>query len=544
MRRVVVIVAVLGACVALAATAAAKVLRVGSFHGVTGQYPTIQAALKAARPGDWILIGPGDYKTSHISTPKGASQFPAAVLITTPRLHIRGMNRKTVIIDGTKPGSAVCSRKSSAQNFGLVGSARSSTNPYAVKAAGGASGVNGLMVWKAPDVSIENLTACNFLGGARAAGNEIWWNGGAESGKVGGHGFTGQYLTATSTYLKNQSAAGEFSAAQYGVFSSNWNGGTWNQIYASNFNDSGFYIGACRQVCNQTVNHAWAEFSALGYSGSNSGGRMLIENSQFDNNEDGFDTNSQNGDNPAPQNGACPAGVSPPVKGAHSCWVFIHNNVHDNNNPNVPAAGTAAAGPVGTGMSVSGGRNDTIMDNRFSNNNAWGVILVPFLDSGKPCDGGVFGGSFGPTSCLWDDYGDALVGNTFSHNGSYGHPTNGDFAQVNLLTDPGSNCYSANHAAGGGAVSPASAAAMQAAMPTCTTTSTPPGSSDSRFLGEVLCDSQVQVVPGTPASCPSGPYPRVSKIVMHPLPKSLKSMPNPCAGVPANPWCSKRRGGG
>jgi hypothetical protein len=297
-------------------------------------------------------------------------------------------------------------------------------------------------------------------------------------------------------------------------------------------------------VCDQTVNHAWAEFNALGYSGSNSGGRMLIENSQFDNNEDGFDTNSQNGDNPAPQNGACPAGVAPPVKGAHSCWVFIHNNVHDNNNPNVPAAGTAAAGPVGTGMSVSGGRNDTIMDNRFANNNAWGVILVPFLDSGKPCDGGVFGGAFGPQSCLWDDYGDALIGNTFSHNGSYGHPSNGDFAQVSLLTDPGSNCYSANHDAGGGAVQPASAAAMQSSMPKCTTTSTPAGSSDSRFLGEVLCDSQVQVVPGTPASCPSGPYPRVSKIIMHPLPKSLKSMPDPCAGVPANPWCSRRRGGG
>ena len=81
---------------------------------------------------------------------------------------------------------------------------------------------------------------------------------------------------------------------------------------------------------------------------------MLIENSEFDNNEDGFDTNSQNADEPAPQNGACPAGVTPPVKGAPTCWVFFHNYVHDNNNPNVPAAGSAAQGPVGTGMSVSG----------------------------------------------------------------------------------------------------------------------------------------------------------------------------------------------
>ena len=449
MRRVVVVVAVVTASCALAASAVAKVLRVGSFHGIKGQFTSIQAAVDAAKPGDWILIGPGDYKTTHIRTPRGASKFPAAVLITTPRLHIRGMNRRTVIVDGTRPGSAVCSNKGSAQNFGLRGGASSSASPYAPAPSTAPSGVNGLMVFKAADVSIENLTACNFLGGSRDAGNGVWWNGGADSGKVGGHGFTGQYLTTTSTYLKNQSASGEASAAQYGVFSSNWSGGTWNEIYASNFNDSGFYIGACRQICDQTVNHAWAEFSALGYSGSNSGGRLLIENSEFDNNEDGFDTNSQNGDDPAPQNGACPPGVSPPVKGAHSCWVFIHNNVHDNNNPNVPAAGSAAAGPVGTGMSISGGRNDTVMDNRFADNNAWGIILVPGLDSGKPCFGGTYGGVLGATSCLWDDYGNALVGNTFVHNGSYGHPSNGDFAEVNFQTDPGSNCYSGNHEAGG-----------------------------------------------------------------------------------------------
>ncbi|HEY2318254.1 MAG TPA: hypothetical protein VGH67_08150 [Solirubrobacteraceae bacterium] len=324
----------------MAASAVGKVLRVGSYHGIKGQFSSIQAAVDAARPGDWILVGPGDYKTSHISVPRGAPTFPAAVLITKRNLHIRGMNRRTVIVDGTRPGSPVCSSQGSAQNFGLRGSASSDSNPYAGyatgAAAGVASGVNGLMVWKAANVSIENLTACNFLGGSRDAGNEIWWNGGADSGKVGGHGFTGQYLTTTSTYLKSQATGGEATAAQYGVFSCNWSGGTWNEIYASNFNDSGFYIGACRQVCDQTVDHAWAEFNALGYSGSNSGGRLLVENSQFDDNEDGFDTNSQNGDDPAPQNGACPHGVAPPVKGAHSCWVFIHNNVHDTTTPTCP----------------------------------------------------------------------------------------------------------------------------------------------------------------------------------------------------------------
>jgi hypothetical protein len=38
--------------------ATAKVLRVGTYKGIRGQYTTIQAAADAARRGDWILIGP------------------------------------------------------------------------------------------------------------------------------------------------------------------------------------------------------------------------------------------------------------------------------------------------------------------------------------------------------------------------------------------------------------------------------------------------------------------------------------------------------
>jgi hypothetical protein len=512
---------------AVAGGASARVLRVGTYHGVKGQYRTIQAAVKAAHAGDWILIGPGDYKTSPsaISAPRGHAEFPTGVLITKARLHIRGMNRNSVIVDGTKPGSATCSRATKAQNFGA--SVRGSKP----------SGVNGLMVYKAPDVSIENLTACNFLGGSQHAGNEIWWNGGADTGKVGGYGFFGAYLSTTSSYLKSQSAAGEFSAAQYGVFSSNWSGGTWDHIYASNFNDSGFYIGACQQVCNQTMNHAHAQYNALGYSGTNSGGRLLIENSEFDNNEDGFDTNSQNADEPAPQNGSCPAGVKPPLAGAPTCWVFFNNYVHDNNNPNVPAAGSAAQGPVGTGMSVSGARNDTIMGNTFTHNNAWGVILVPYPDSGGPCHGGTVGG-LGPGSCLFDQWGDHIINNRFGSNGGYGHPSNGDFQKVNLQSGNPGECYSGNTELGGGPLMPATTAAAQTANADCANATAPAGSTDPAFLSEVLCDAQVSLTSGPPV-CPSGAYPRVTKIVMHALPKQ-PTMKQPCQGVPGNPWCSRR----
>ena len=496
-----------------------KVLLVGTYHGIRGQYTSIQAAVDAAKPGDWILVGPGDYKTSSSEAPAGAPEFPAGVLITKPGLWLRGMNRNTVVVDGTKPGSPECSNKPADQNFGPI-------------VNGGAEGLNGVMVWKANNVWVQNLTVCNFLAGKGDSGNEVWWNGGANSGVVGGWGYGGDYLNTTSTFY-----GGESTAAQYGIFSSDWSGGTWDQTYASNFNDSGYYIGACQQVCNQVVNHAWAEYNALGYSGSNSGGQLVIENSQFDNNEDGFDTNSQNGDNPPPQDGSCPGNAISPITHTNSCWVFMHNYVHDNNNPNVPSAGSAAAGPVGTGMSLSGARNDTIMDNLFARNGAWGTILVPYPDSGQPCTGG----TLTPAACLYDEFGDAVINNSYEDNGSFGNPTNGDIAAANLEPNP-TDCYSGNTEVGGGQVT-TSLPLLEMLHPTCNGQTTLPDL-NAVFIDQVACDSQsvnIGPISGGTLCLPGTTYPRQTAVVMHPLPQGLPSMPNPCAGVPVNAWCPAKR---
>ena len=154
---------------------------------------------------------------------------------------------------------------------------------------------------------------------------------------------------------------------------------SWTNTYASNFNDSGMYVGACLQVCNITIDHAWMEYNALGYSGTNSGGAIVIKNSEFDNNEDGLDTNTQiGGDPPAPQNGACPNNGDQPdhahalVLGASSTTTCTTTTT-----PTFPRQGSASAGPVGTGMTLSGGRNDTVMDNTFANNGAWGILVRP-----------------------------------------------------------------------------------------------------------------------------------------------------------------------
>jgi hypothetical protein len=157
-----------------------NVLRVGSWNGVAGTYTSIQAAVNAAQPGDWILVGPGDY---HEQGVPGAAQS-AGVLIQTANLHLRGMNRNQVIVDGTKATAPhPCDATPSSQD---------------TSAAGGRNGVD---VYKVDGVSIDNLLVCNFLSSSGGGnGNEIWWNGGDASGKIGMGALSGSYLTASSSY--------------------------------------------------------------------------------------------------------------------------------------------------------------------------------------------------------------------------------------------------------------------------------------------------------------------------------------------------------
>lgn len=498
-----------------------KVLLVGTFHGKAGAYHTIQSAVDAARPGDWILVGPGDYKETadengHLGNPDQGQM--GGVYISKSGITVRGMSRSKVIVDGTKAGSAPCSSKPSDQNYGALGK------------GGVPVGRNGILVWKANDVSVENLTVCNFLAGTGASGNQVWWNGGAESGKIGLKGYWGSYLTATSTFFSD-----EATAAEYGIFASNSAGpAAWNELYASNMNDSGTYVGACRQACDVTLDHMWMENNALGYSGTNSGGTIVIENSRFDENQDGLDTNTQVvGDPPAPQNGRCPHGQTSRITRTRSCWVVIHNYFHDNNNPDAPAAGSAAAGPVGTGMTVSGGRYDTVMDNTFSGNGAWGILFVPYAQEGKPslhqtCKGS--GGHEVPGfGCVLDPEGDALLHNTFRRNGYFGNPSNSDYGQITLFGHEPQNCFRGNRAPDGSA--PKNLAKVQK---TCGVTTKAGNSGGSLFL-QVLCDTGL-------GTCPKGThYPKpTGKVVLKPLPRALPTMPDPCRGVPANPWCPRK----
>ena len=105
-------------------SAGARVLRVGRFNGTPGNVQSIQSAVDTAQPGDWVLIGPGDYhpradySAAHHAP---ADESGAGVLVQTNGVHIRGMNRNHVVIDGTQPGSSPCSSNPQDQTYGPPG---------------------------------------------------------------------------------------------------------------------------------------------------------------------------------------------------------------------------------------------------------------------------------------------------------------------------------------------------------------------------------------------------------------------------------------
>lgn len=529
---------VCGAMLAIAPSALANVLLVGTFNGKPGGYTTIRQAVAASHPGDWILIGPGDYKESGVTNPVGGRGSGGAVLIEKAGLHIRGMNRNGVVLDGTKTGSPQCSSNAADQELGPLDT------------GGNHVGRNGIEVFKTVGVSVENLTACNFLTGSEGGGNQVWFNFGDGSGKQMTGAWRGAFLSATSTYYETNKPFGS-----YGIFVSNTAGpGIYTQVYANNMADSDFYIGACPD-CNTILDHAHAEDGALGYSGTNSGGHLTIQNSEFNNNKSGFVSNSQNNDDqPSPQDGKCPNGEIGPT-GTHNCWLFTKNAVHDNNNPNVPTTGVAGAGPVGSGVVLSGDRNNIVAGNTIYNNGAWGVLLVPYpaVEEEPPpdlsefnCGGGIKAQINGKTVCYYDDWGNEIANNKLSNNGYFCNPTgpehctgavrdasqNVDLAEIaNADAPPATgNCWHGNEDTAGVTSEPK---AIQTTRGTC---GGPDIGGEPALVGQVACDSQFFE---SLASCPTGPgvnYPRLTRVEMKPLPPQ-KTMANPCRGVPRNPWC-------
>jgi len=455
------------------------------YTSITAAVQRIQQLRPRPDRQHWILVWPGVYHEKEMDG--------AGVLITTANVHIRGMDRNLVIVDGSNGTAASpCPSDAALQDT---------------------SGREGIEVFKVDGTSIDNLTVCNYLDGPNGAGNQIWWNGGDGSGLIGMGTYSGSYLTATSTFFGGD----DQSMGQYGIFVSNAKGpGTVSYSYASNMADSSFYVGACPD-CNATLDHVHAQNSPLGYSGTNSGGHLTIQNSEWDGNMVGILPNSLNNDDaPPPQSGLCPDGMG-------SCTFIQDNHVHDNNNPNVPCSGITCEAPVGTGIEISGGSYDTITGNLVENQGAWGIATHDFPDTETPppisnCQGGVGQGD----TCLFIAMGNLVTNNQLANNGFFTNPTNGDLVNQSYSTPR--NCFSGNMDAAGLTSEPPMIETVDG--PPCDQ----PGVGSATAAGELACDAGLTPCP------PGSSYPTRSQVAMLPL-THQDPMPDPCADVPRNRWC-------
>lgn len=433
----------------------------GEIPANTHYYTTIQAAVDASKKGDWVLIEPGVYDEE--------------VLIERAQsgIHLRGMNRNSVIVDGQHKVTS--------------------------------EGANGIEAFKANDVSIENLTVRNF---DRATpdgenGNEVWWNGGDETGKIGARKWRGRYLTTYDDGL----------LGGYGLFTSNSIKGSLEDSYASGFDDSGLYIGACRD-CQARVFNVVMENNALGYSGSNSGGRLSIENSVFNNNSIGFVPNSENpSDPPPPQDGACNSGKNHKATPTFStteiarCTVFRNDVFANNNNINAPGNAATEAGGWGIGIELPGTYADLLEKNTISGNENVGLLGFEYPNPFPPQ----------PDTIDFALSGNRISENTFSSNGTNERGYSGDLTlQGGIFTQSVNNCVSGNSFAA--ATHPANIETTWGCQ-----NATTPNPENGFGAVEYLLLLQGESEARTPTP--------------QPVPPPQPTMPNPCQEVPYNPLC-------
>jgi hypothetical protein len=436
-----------------AASASARVLIVTQRYVSYSHYTSIQAAVNAAHPGDWILIDRGVYV--------------GPVTIRTPRLHLRGVNRNQVIVDGRH----------------RVG--------------------NGITIFSS-GVWVENLTVRNFDRRSRedaADGNEIWWEGaGLKGARIGIHGWWGQYLTAYDTGL----------LGGYGEYASHAVDGFFKHIYASGMNDSGVYVGGCRD-CRALVQDAVMERNALGWSSTNAGGHLIVEDSIFRDNSIGVAPDSEpDHDLPPPQDGACNSGSNrarlPTFTSTQiaRCTIFRQNLIEDNGNLSTPANSDILNAPWGEGVVLGGDYGDLIEDNTISGNPTFGVLVLERPDPFPPTSKTVYFQSSGN-----EISGNQMIGNA-TEPGTFDIGLEGGlFGKQSSVN----NCFSGNTFASS---SPANIEGTWG----CQNKTTPNGG--PALFNEILALIQQS------ASRHQRPQP---------APKPQQTMPRPCRGVPRNPLC-------
>lgn len=229
----------------------------------------------------------------------------------------------------------------------------------------------------ADNVIIENMTAHHY------AGNGFYW--------TSQTGYRGSYLTA-------------YDNGDYGIYAFGSTRGEFDRSYASGSPDSGFYIGQC-YPCDAIINQVMSEWNGLGYSGTNAGGNLVIENSEWRLNSAGIVPNTLDSEKGPPERGT----------------TVINNDVHDNGNEKAPYNLWSHI-PLGDGILVPGGDLNYIANNRVRNNSEYGILVVGNLDRN-----------------FWLASGNVVTGNTVTGSG---------VADLGLAAPSGANnCFADNKAA-------------------------------------------------------------------------------------------------
>ncbi|MEZ5218470.1 MAG: right-handed parallel beta-helix repeat-containing protein [Ilumatobacteraceae bacterium] len=417
----------------------------------TAAPPTTEAATPA---GSGAIRVPEDQPTIQAAVDAAAEgdliliapgTYHEAVNVTTNNLTIRGLDRNEVVLDG---------------QFEMETGSRDR----------GASGV-----------AVENMTAMNY------SKNGFFW--------TGVDGYRGSYLTAYRT-------------GDYGIYVFDSINGLLEHSYGGGSPDAGIYIGEC-YPCNAVVDDVTSEHNGLGYSGTNSGGNLVIVNSVFRNNRAGMVPNSGSYELCYPERDT----------------TIIGNAVYSNNETDTPAIDVAILA-MGNGILVAGGVQNRIERNRVDDHNKTGIGLVPFLEEDpndvepspdswtRPCaetkNDPVPDPDTVPDAILWDAKQNSVVANvvTGSRVADIAVASLGDVAVLG-------NCFADNEAA-------SSAPLDLEALAPCDGTGTGDWTAGLIDIGQWLVDAE--------NAPPSVPY---DKAVLPPVPV-LDGMPDP-ETAPANP---------
>jgi hypothetical protein len=342
------------------------------------------ATTTADGDADGVLNVPGEYATIQAAVDDSVpgqlvliapGTYHEAVDVGTDEIVIRGVDRDTVILDGRLELD------------------------------------NGIRVLGAQGVAIENLTAMNYTN------NGLYW--------VGSTGYRASYITTYRT-------------GDYGIYGFDSTKGLIEHSHTVGSRDAGVYIGQC-YPCDSVIRDVESTNNGLGYSGTNSGGNLLIVESSFHHNRAGIVPNSGSYELCYPERDT----------------TVVGNLVYSNNQPDTPAIDVALLAQ-GNGILIAGGVLNTVERNRVDDHNRTGIGMVPFLEEfpndemptedewDVPCaeQKDQVPSSVPEGALLWNAIGNSVMGNVVTNS----READIAVASAEALTSALDNCVAGNEA--------------------------------------------------------------------------------------------------